>query len=425
MRPGPAALRIALCAALLCAGLVPPAGGQAGTDTAGTPLDPATSTIEIRLEADGDAAFQVSTTFRLDSEEEVAAFESLAGAFTANGSEVGFSVAPFREAAASVETATGREMAIERVRHEVVRSNDSDGRMGTLALRFVWTEFARVDGDRLYVDDAFNTTTGSWLPRLDEGQRLVIGAPEDYLVETASFPVRDGAISVAGPRTFGPGELSFTFRRVNPPSTSTTSPGGTNGSADASTSPPASPSPDDPGPGEEILPLLGGVVVALAAVGLGLYAASRRERDDGDVAAAGDGDDDGGAPPSGREPGHGADGRDGSDSGVGVDANSDPDADGDGDADSGPSGEGDAVGGGVDEALLSDEERVERLLRENGGRMKQATIVDETGWSNAKVSQLLSSMAEAGRVDKLRVGRENLISLPEDGNGDGPGPGPD
>jgi uncharacterized membrane protein len=49
--------------------------------------------------------------------------------------------------------------------------------------------------------------------------------------------------------------------------------------------------------------------------------------------------------------------------------------------------------------------------------MKQANIVEETGWSDAKVSQLLSSMAEAGRVDKLRLGRENLISLPEDEGG--------
>jgi hypothetical protein len=75
---------------------------------------------------------------------------------------------------------------------------------------------------------------------------------------------------------------------------------------------------------------------------------------------------------------------------------------------------------GVEEELLSDEERVERLLRSNGGRMRQADIVTETGWSNAKVSQLLSSMDEADRVDKLRIGRENLISLPgvETGLGD-------
>jgi uncharacterized membrane protein len=46
--------------------------------------------------------------------------------------------------------------------------------------------------------------------------------------------------------------------------------------------------------------------------------------------------------------------------------------------------------------------------------MKQANIVDETGWSNAKVSQLLSAMDDDERINKLRIGRENLISLPDE-----------
>jgi len=46
--------------------------------------------------------------------------------------------------------------------------------------------------------------------------------------------------------------------------------------------------------------------------------------------------------------------------------------------------------------------------------MKQATIVKETGWSNAKVSQLLSAMADDGAINKLRIGRENLISFPDE-----------
>jgi hypothetical protein len=74
----------------------------------------------------------------------------------------------------------------------------------------------------------------------------------------------------------------------------------------------------------------------------------------------------------------------------------------------------DEAGDDVDPALLSDEERVEHLLDQNGGRMKQARIVRETGWSDAKVSQLLSTMADEGRVEKLRLGRENLISLPDE-----------
>lgn len=63
------------------------------------------------------------------------------------------------------------------------------------------------------------------------------------------------------------------------------------------------------------------------------------------------------------------------------------------------------------EELLSDEDRVVALIRENGGRMKQVDIVDETGWSKSKVSMLLSDMDEEGTISKLRVGRENIISL--------------
>ena len=64
-----------------------------------------------------------------------------------------------------------------------------------------------------------------------------------------------------------------------------------------------------------------------------------------------------------------------------------------------------------DEELLTDEDRVVALIRENGGRMKQVAIVDETGWSKSKVSMLLSDMEEDGTISKLRVGRENIISL--------------
>ncbi|MFC7080273.1 helix-turn-helix transcriptional regulator [Halorussus caseinilyticus] len=64
-----------------------------------------------------------------------------------------------------------------------------------------------------------------------------------------------------------------------------------------------------------------------------------------------------------------------------------------------------------DEELLTDEARVKKLLDENGGRMKQVNIVEETGWSKSKVSMLLSEMEEDGDISKLRVGRENIISL--------------
>ncbi|AEM57073.1 hypothetical protein HISP_07485 [Haloarcula hispanica N601] len=64
-----------------------------------------------------------------------------------------------------------------------------------------------------------------------------------------------------------------------------------------------------------------------------------------------------------------------------------------------------------DEELLTDSDRVRKLLEENGGRMKQVDIVDSTDWSKSKVSMLLSDMEDDGDISKLRVGRENIISL--------------
>lgn len=64
-----------------------------------------------------------------------------------------------------------------------------------------------------------------------------------------------------------------------------------------------------------------------------------------------------------------------------------------------------------DEELLTDEDRVLGMLEASGGRMKQVNIVEETGWSKSKVSMLLSEMEEEGHISKLRVGRENVISL--------------
>lgn len=60
----------------------------------------------------------------------------------------------------------------------------------------------------------------------------------------------------------------------------------------------------------------------------------------------------------------------------------------------------------------TDEERVIRMLESNGGRMRQTRIVERTDWSKSKVSMLLSEMEADGALHKLRVGRENIISLP-------------
>lgn len=61
--------------------------------------------------------------------------------------------------------------------------------------------------------------------------------------------------------------------------------------------------------------------------------------------------------------------------------------------------------------LLTDRERIRQLVVDNGGRMKQAEIVDRVEWSKAKVSRLLADLEDDDEITKLRLGRENLICL--------------
>ena len=66
------------------------------------------------------------------------------------------------------------------------------------------------------------------------------------------------------------------------------------------------------------------------------------------------------------------------------------------------------------EDLISDEDRVLMLLQDNDGRMRQANIVHETDWSKSKVSMVLSEMDDEDLISKLRIGRENIISITGD-----------
>lgn len=71
----------------------------------------------------------------------------------------------------------------------------------------------------------------------------------------------------------------------------------------------------------------------------------------------------------------------------------------------------DAVGADAAEEPRSKEDEILGILRNHGGRMKQADLVEETDWSKATVSRLLSTLEDDGRVEKIRVGRGNVVQL--------------
>jgi hypothetical protein len=99
----------------------------------------------------------------------------------------------------------------------------------------------------------------------------------------------------------------------------------------------------------------------------------------------------------------------------GAAANSEANADADGgEGDEKPAEGGDEETGeaGVPAELLSDEERVLKLLEANGGRLKQQDVVAELGWSETKTSQVVTDLREAEKVEVYRIGRENVVSLP-------------
>ncbi|RLM36549.1 MULTISPECIES: hypothetical protein [unclassified Haloarcula] len=321
--------------------------------TTGTPAPVAeNTTFALQIQSNGDAKWTITDTYALD-ESETESFRDTGEQFAGDGEAVWLPA--FREAKDEASTVTGREMEITNVdrRYEV-----SD-RRGQLILEFTWTNFAVVTSENVVVGDAFNSTDGTWFGTLTADQRLVISPPAGYGVESAPSAVDDGKLVFEGRRTFEPGYLSVVYTGEQP---TTETPTGT-------------PESIFSGIGSA---WIGGVVLMLLLVGAVGYMFKTGYTDGLPSIAAGTDDE-------------------GDDSTGTAAATSDTTASDD-----------------VDVELLSDEERVERLLEENGGRMKQARIVSETGWSNAKVSQLLSSMDDEGRIDKLRIGRENLISFPDE-----------
>jgi hypothetical protein len=312
----------------------------------------------IAVRADGDARWRVRIRTRLSTDSQVEQYRTFQAGFRNDtGSYLGPFADRIRGVVAESANATGREM---RARNFSASTSIQElpRRWGVVTYSFTWTEFARTDGDALVVGDVFQ---GGLL--LTANDSLVVQAPSGYTVaEVAPEPTDQEADAVTweGERSFGDHRPRV---RLVPAATPTPTP---------------TPTPGDEGADVPWLALVG-ALVGLVAVGA-LLGILRRG------------------------------GRPGGDASRGDTANGD--AAGDGATTSGTSG-GDATDGSP---VLTDGERVERLLADAGGRMKQADVADELGWSASKTSRVVSDLVEADRVEKLRVGRENVLDLAEDGD---------
>ena len=352
------------------AGAAPFDGGFAQMD-----VEPDDVSITADVGPDGDAQWTVEYRIRLATDEEERAFEELR-VDVENDTEA--YTTRFRDrmasTAATAESTTGRNMTVSNATVTAER-RELPQAYGVLTYRFEWTNFAAVDGDRLRIGDAVDGLF------LDDASSLIVSWPEGYrLGETNPDPseVRDRSVVWNGPVDFSAGQPRVAVA-------------------------PAGPLSGLPTAG--LLALLGALVVAGAAV------AYRRRSSAGDetggiatlgedgVETAGDQPTDAAAPT--------ADDPDAAANAGAAAERSTGEAGGD-KAESGPD---DAPP--VDDDLLSNEEQVVRLIESAGGRMKQKQVAEELDWTAAKTSQVVTGLRDDGDLDGFRLGRENVLSLPD------------
>ncbi|PSP54324.1 hypothetical protein BRC82_10430 [Halobacteriales archaeon QS_1_67_19] len=336
--------------------------------------------FHITVYQNGTAEWTFTYQRTLNNESERRQFEAFADEFNNNSTQLYEDFKrQSRDLAGAGQNVTGRPMEAENFGKEAYVGGLVNDNRGIVKMSFQWTSFAAADGETIIIGDVFQG--GLYI---GPNQSLVVHTGPGLQFQSAD-PMEPGELSGDGLESSASitwqGERDFTDRRprvkFDPvPGTTTTATttedGGGSGSDDAT---PTTANASQPPASEGWSPLM--MFVGAVVILLGLAAAfAWRQGDFGSL-------------PGGTDnPGNG-----------GGSAAAEPDAA----ASSEPSVS--------DEELLTDEARVKKLLDENGGRMKQVNIVEETGWSKSKVSMLLSEMEDEGEISKLRVGRENIISL--------------
>ena len=64
-------------------------------------------------------------------------------------------------------------------------------------------------------------------------------------------------------------------------------------------------------------------------------------------------------------------------------------------------------------ALLSEEDKVLKLLKASGGSMRQSQITEQSRFSKAKTSQLLAVLEKNGSITRYKSGRDKIVTLKE------------
>ncbi|WP_436935800.1 helix-turn-helix transcriptional regulator [Halovenus marina] len=364
-----------LLAVLVCcvAGLVVPAGATSHSPFAQEDIDPDDVLLSVSIEEDTDAAWTVEYRLRLDTDEDRQAFEDIRTDIDANPDAYTDQFrARMNGTADTAESTTNRSMTITEMTVSA-QKEQLPQEYGVVTYTFRWSNFAATDGERLVVGDAIQ---GMFL---DEETTLLISWTDAHeLLDASPDPTetREQSVVYTGELTFGGEQPQI---ELGPPGASSGGSGGL----------PLSP------------PVLVALLSVLAAGGAGAYAYRRRDlgSTDGDGATTQQSDQ-------------------GSQSSDTADQHADSgDRTSDSASQSGSSDEASAAAtasADIDQELLSNEEQVLRLIEQSGGRMKQQEVATQLDWTDAKTSQVVTQLRDDGALDGFRLGRENVLALPDE-----------
>lgn len=381
-------LAVILALGIVPVGAVPSIGGPTQTTVDDGPSIAAAETPEadttvtrIAIDENGTAHWSVTVRTRLENDSDVDDYEAFQERFRADReSYVDEFERRMTGVVSNAANSTGRSMTASDFRAET-SIQEVPRRWGTVTYSFRWTNFGALDGSAVVVGDVFEG--GLYL---DADDRLRIVPPTGY-EPTETSPQSDeidGTTAVwVGPENFADRQPTVRFEPSESAVDSDTD-GATRWTA---------------------LPfVIGGGIVLLAVLGIAVsvaFAPGVLHRAHSRIPA-----------PIGRA----------TESTETATAESDDVADTsteDGDT-GGRNGSGEpadpsaADASSVPADLATDEDRVRALLERNDGRMRQAAIAEELDWSASKTSRVVSGMADENAVEKLRIGRENVIDLLEE-----------
>jgi hypothetical protein len=361
-----AVIRVAVVVLLVCGLLAPVATDGAVAQQTQPETDNTVTRIEVS--DNGTARWTVRIRTRLDTDQRVEEYTAFQQRFR---NDVAQYLGPFRTrirgVVANAENTTGRRMqATDFTASTSVQ--EVPRRWGVVTYEFTWTNFAARENGQVTVGDSFQ---GGFLIAANDTLQIV--ASGEHAI-TRVDPAPDSR--EAGMVTWN-GREDFADARPRVSLAPATGGNGLNTTLTTTATRDGSVAPAD---GGSLLENTGGsavvgiAVVLLLGLGAAVIYGRHNSNTGGPIEPVEEGGDGIGKPPTTDEE-TGSDGQ---------------------------------------ETVLTDEERVLELLETHGGRIRQAAIAEEFDWSASKTSRVVGRMADDGTVEKLQLGRENLVTLPEE-----------